>query len=186
MMKYLLLASALVTGACTDEPVTYSEPVGIRLQASSSDATNGIVTDDKQITTEQGNPYGHFMTSAKELLAGRSPSAIVIEGATLALAPSSSGVSTLGHVFAGEVNVDFLINDSNNSYGVASGQVAAETGATIELDAHFDSAAMTDFDYLKLLGGNFKVVVRGPAAGGFADKAAKVDLDTTLTFSAFE
>ena len=38
----------------------------------------------------------------------------------------------------------------------------------------------------KLLGGNFKVVVRGTAAAGFADKSAKVDLDTTLTFSAFE
>lgn len=176
----------MVLGACADEPVTYSEPVGIRLQASSASATNGIVTDDKQITTEQGNPYGHFMTSAKDLLAGKAPSAIVIEGATLQLAPSSTGVGTLGEVFTGSVSVDFLINDSNNSYGVASGEVDAQTAGTVELDPHFDSAALPEFDYLKLLGGNFKVVVRGTAAGGFADKAAKVDLDATLTFSAFE
>ena len=186
MTKYLLLASALVAGACTDEPVTYSEPIGIRLQTSSSAVTNGIVTDDKQITTEQGNPYGHFMTSAKELLAGKAPSAIVIEGATLALAPTSTGVTALGEVFTGAVSIDFLINDSNNSYGVASGEVAGDTAATLELDAHFDSGALPEFDFLKLLGGNFKVVVRGTAAGGFADKEAKVDLDTTLTFSAFE
>ena len=184
MTKYLLLASALVTGACTDEPVTYSEPVGIRLQASSSGATNGVVTDDKQITTEQGNPYGAFMASAKELLAGKAPSAIVIEGATLELGTSSTGVTALGQVFTGLVSVDFLINDSNNSYGVASAEVTADTPATLELDARFDSAALTDFDYLKLLGGNFKVVVRGTAASGFADQAATVDRDTTLPFSA--
>ena len=95
-------------------------------------------------------------------------------------------MTALGEVFTGEVSIDFVINDSNNNYGVASGAIEAATGALLDLDAHFDSAAMTDFDYLKLLGGSFKVVVRGTAAAGFADRAAKVDLDTTLTFSAFE
>jgi hypothetical protein len=186
MTKRLALASVFLLGACTAEPRIYSEPVGIRLTASSSSAANGIVTDDKPITTEQGNPYGKFMTSAKELLAGKSPSAIVVEGAVLALAPTSTGADALGDVFAGTVAVDFLIEDSNNSYGIASAEVDRSTGVMLELDARFDSAAMTDFDYLKLLGGKFKVVVRGTAAAGFADRAAKVDLDTTLTFSAFE
>ena len=166
--------------------MTYSEPVGIRLTASSSDVTNGIVTDLKEISTEQGNPYGHFVTAAKDQLAGKSPSAIVIEGTMLHLAASSTGVATLGEVFTGTVAVDFLIKDSNNTYGVGIGEVDAKTGDTMELSSHFDSAAMTEFDYYKLLGGNFKVVVRGTAAAGFANKSAKVDLDTTLTFSAFE
>ena len=186
MTKQLFLASAVLLGACTDDPVTYSEPVGIRLKASSAEAINGIVTDVKEISTETGNPYGHFMTSAKEQLAGKSPSAIVVEGTMLHLAATSTGVATLGEVFTGTVAVDFLIKDSNNSYGVASGEIDATASDTVELTTHFDSAAMSEFDYIKLLGGNFKVVVRGTAARGFADKAAKVDLDTTLTFSAFE
>lgn len=102
------------------------------------------------------------------------------------IAPTSTGATALAEVFTGTIGVDFLINDSNNSYGVASGEVDARTSDTLELSTHFDSAAMTEFDYLKLLGGNFRVVVRGTAALGFAGKAAKVDLDTTLTFSAFE
>lgn len=186
MTKRLVLASAVLLGACADEPVTYSEPVGIRLKATSADAANGIVTDLKEVSTEVGNPYGHFMTGAKAELAGKSPSAIVVEGATLHLATTSTGVATLGEVFTGTVSVDFLIKDSNNTYRVATGEIEPTAMDTVELTTHFDSAAMSEFDYLKLLGGNFKVVVRGTAAAGFADKAAKVDLDTTLTFSAFE
>ncbi len=178
--------SLFALAACTDPPVTYSEPVGISLQAKSADSTNGIVTDFKAITTEQGNPYGAFVASAKEQLAGRSPSAIVIEDAMVSLGADSTGVARLADVFDGAISIVFLINDTNNSYGVASGEVDATSGDTLQLDPHFDSVALNEFDYLKLLGGQFKVIARGTAARGFADRDARGDLHVTLTFSAFE
>jgi len=181
-----LMISLVVLGACTDPPVSYSAPVGIRLRAKSADATNGLVTDDKAITTEQGNPFGAFMAAAKDKLAGAAPSAIVVEGATLALGDRSTGITGLGDVFDATVAVDFLIDDSNNSYGVASSRVDVATNTNLELDPHFDSGALTEFDYLKLVGGHFKVVAHGTAARGFADKGASGDLEVTLTFSAFE
>lgn len=187
MTRYLLaLSLSVAAAACTNPPVTYSAPVGISLTAKSADATNGLVTDDKMITTEQGNPYGAFVTAAKDQLAGRSPTAIVVEDAMIALGDGSTGVTQLSEVFGGNVAVVFLINDSNNSYGVATGVVDAATGSTLQLAPAFDSGALTEFDYLKLLGGNFKVVARGTAARGFADLDARADLDVTLTFSAFE
>ncbi|CAN5859554.1 hypothetical protein BH11MYX3_BH11MYX3_05160 [soil metagenome] len=172
--------------ACTDPPVTYSAPVGISLQARSADSTNGIVTDLKAIATEQGNPYGAFVSDAKELLAGRSPAAIVVEGAVVSLGADSNGVTRLGDVFAGTLSIVFLINDSNNSYGVAAAEVEPTSGGTLRLEARFDSVALTELDYLKLLAGQFKVIARGPVAKGFADLDARGDLDVTLTFAAFE
>jgi hypothetical protein len=166
--------------------VTYSTPIGIRFHAKSEGALNGVVTDDKAIATEQGNPYGAFISTTKEQLAGKSPTAIVIEGAMLRLGDESTNVTALPDVFAGSIDIGFLINDSGNSYGVASGEIEAATAETLELDPHFDSAALSEFDYLKLLGGQFKVWARGSAARGFADKAASADLEVTLTFSAFE
>jgi hypothetical protein len=166
--------------------VTYSAPVGISLHAKSSDATNGLVTDDKRIATEQGNPYGAFVTEAKTQLAGRSPTAIVVEGAQLSLGDGSTGVTSLAEVFGGNVAIDFLIDDSNNSFGVANAVVDAAAPGTLELDPHFDSGALSEFDYAKLLGGHFTVVARGTAARGFADRGANGDLDVMLTFAAFE
>ncbi len=186
MTARLLALSLVALAACTDPPVTYSAPIGISLQAKSSDSTNGIVTDLKAITTEQGNPYGAFVAGAKAQLAGESPSAIVVEDATVALGDASTGVIGLGDVFAGTLSIVFLINDSNNSYSVATGEVDSTTGTTLQLAARFDTVALTEFDYLKMLGGQFKVVARGTAARGFADLGARGDLDVTLTFAAFE
>lgn len=50
----------------------------------------------------------------------------------------------------------------------------------------FDSGALPEFDYIKLLGGSFKVVTRGPAAAGFTTKGADADIQITFTFAAFE
>jgi hypothetical protein len=38
----------------------------------------------------------------------------------------------------------------------------------------------------KLLGGSFKVVIRGPAAATFEAAGADADLQLTLTFAAYE
>lgn len=183
----LVTALAFSATACSDDPVKFSQPVGINLKAKSSDTTNNTVDEDKGINTESGNPYGAFISAAKNELGGADPKVIEIEKVQLFLGGGSTNVTRLGEVFDGRVDILFVINDSNNSYPAASGPVPAATGAgPIELDPSFDSDALPDFDYLKLLGGGFKVVMRGPAAAGFASKGAEADIQATFTFAAYE
>ena len=58
MTKLPLALCALA--ACGSDPVSFSEPVGIELKAKSGDVTNAAMTEQKDITTESGNPYGKF------------------------------------------------------------------------------------------------------------------------------
>ena len=186
MQHRLVSASLLFLVACGDDPVSYSEPVGLTLKAKSDDTTNGVVTDEKGITTESGNPYGAFVSNARRELGNTDPGAIEVEKVELFLGADSTGVTTLGGVFNGNVEVLFQMNDTNNSYPVAHGTIEAATGAgPFGLAIDFDPA-IPDADYAKLLGGSFKVIVRGPAASGFETKGADADLQTTLTFAAFE
>jgi len=188
MQKVYLFALALVLVAgCSDDPVKYSQPVGINLKAKSSDTMNNTVSNDKGITTESSNPYGAFVNAAKAKLGGKDPSSIEIDHVELLLGGQSTNVTRLGEVFDGNVDVVFVINDSNNTYPAASGPVpASSTAGPVELDASFDSSTLPDFDYIKLLGGGFKVLLRGPAAAGFTTKGAEADLQVTFTFAAFE
>jgi hypothetical protein len=50
----------------------------------------------------------------------------------------------------------------------------------------FESNAVAEQDWPKLLGGSFKVVIRGTAATDFANKGAKADLQLAFTFAAYE
>ncbi|MBA3463045.1 MAG: hypothetical protein H0T46_24020 [Deltaproteobacteria bacterium] len=186
--RFACIAALTISAtACSDDPVKYSQPVGINLKAKSSDTTNNTVSNDKGINTESGNPYGAFISAAKNELGGADPKVIEIEKVQLFLGGSSTNVTRLGEVFDGTVDIVFVINDTNNSYPAASGPVPAATGAgPIELDPSFNSDALPDFDYQKLLGGGFKVVMRGPAASGFMAKGAEADIQATFTFAAYE
>lgn len=182
----VLALSATSLWACSDDPVSYSAPVGINLKAKSADTANGVVSNDKGINTESGNPYGAFITAAKQELGGKDPSRIEIDKVVLLLGASSTGVTRIGEVFDGPVEILFQVNDSNNSYPAATSLVPASTGSSTEIATTFDSDALPEFDYQKLLGGGFKVVLRGPATAGFSTKGADADLQVTFTFAAFE
>jgi hypothetical protein len=182
-----LVLIALLASACSDDPLSYSAPVAINLKAKSGDTQNSVVTDDKGITTESGNPYGAFVSDAQNALDGRDPSSIDVDSVELFLGGSSTGVASLGEVFDGDVDVLFQMNDTNNTYPVASGPIPAATGAgPIDLDVEFSSDDVADADFAKLMTGSFKVVVRGAAASGFETKGADADLQTTFVFAAFE
>ena len=182
----LALCSTFLLAACGDDPVDYSAPVGINLKAKSDDTVNGTVADEKGITTESGNPYGEFVADATEAL-GHDPSDITVEDVDLFLGANSTGVSELAEIFGGEVEVLFQMNDTDNSFPVAAGSIPDNAGAgPVDLGIDFDSDALGDADYDKLLGGSFKVIIRGPAAAEFVDKGADADLQVTFTFAAFE
>lgn len=186
MLRLTLIAALFTTTACADDPLSYSAPVSINLKAKSSDTQNAVVTDEKSITSENGNPYGKFVSDAQDSL-GRDPALIDVDEVTIFLGANSTGVTTLGEVFNGEVSVLFQMNDTDNTYPVANRTFDPGTPAgPITFSLAFPADEVPDADYDKMLSGSFKVVVRGGAATGFETKGADADIQTTFTFAAFE
>ncbi len=178
---------AMLTACGGDDPVSYSAPVGINLKAKSADTVNDVVADEKGITTESGNPYGGFISDARVALDGADPSSIELTAVELLLGGNSTGVATLEEIFQGTVDVQFQMNDSDNSYPAASADIVEPVGAgPVEFSATFDSGDVQGDDFTRLLGGSFKVIIRGPAATDFTTKGADADLQLTFTFEAFE
>ncbi len=181
------LAALAPLSACGDDPVSYSEPVGISLKAKSADVVNAAVTDDKNITTESGNPYGAFVNNARARLDGAEPGHIEVDRVELLLGAGSTGVTTLEEIFAGPVDVLFVMGDTGNSVPVASLTVGSQAGAgPLAFGVDFDSDALSAADYDHLVAGSFKVAIRGAAATSFQSKGADADLQVTLDFTAFE
>lgn len=184
-----LLGIAIAGGlvGCGDDPVSYSAPVAIQLKAKASDTSAGVITEDKSITTESGNPYGAFVADARQRLGGVDPGTIDVDRIELLLGAGSTGVTRLGEVFTGSVEVLFEINDTGTTYPVARLDIPASAGpGPLSFDAVFDAAAVGPADHTKMLGGSFKVVARGPAAAGFTSGNAEAELQTTFVFAAFE
>ena len=180
----LAAGSALVFIACGGK-ATYSAPVGLNFNAKSGDVRSGTLSRDETITAEPGNPYGAFISDAWNKLGNKSPSRIEVNSITLALGGQSTGVSALDQVFAGEVDVLFVMNDTGNSFN--AGHVVNPTGTgPVNLTVDFDPSKVIGLDYGNLLGGNFNVVIRGPAAVGFSSRSATANLQTSLVFKAEE
>ena len=174
-----------VLAACGSDPVNFSEPVGIELKAKSGDVANAAVSEQKDITTESGNPYGKFTTDAMAKLGGKMPSSIGLDQLTLTLGGQSTGVATLDQVMTGDVDVAFIANSSNNTYD--AGHVMSPTGVgPVDMSTTFDWSKVTEADRAEMLGGSFKVVLRAPAAADFASKGAEASLQVTFTFAAFQ
>ena len=182
-MKFVAF-SCLLLAACGDDPVSYSSPVAINLKAKSGDVSNNAISDEKGITTESGNPYGAFVNEARRMI-GKDPARIELDRLTLVLGAQSTGVTKLDEVYTGDVDVAFIMNDTNNTYD--AGHVINPSGVgPVDVVIVFESSAVGSVDYGKLLGGSFKVVIRGPVAATFASKGAEANLQLTFTFAAFE
>jgi hypothetical protein len=170
--------------ACGDDPLSYSAPVAINLKAESDKVIGAALSDEKGITTESGNPYGAFIADAKAQIK-QDPSRIELETLDLTLGAQSTGVTALEQIYTGDVDVLFLMNDTDNTY--TAGRITNPTGTgPAEVDVRFESDGVADQDWPKLVGGSFKVVIRGTAAADFASKGAKADLQLTFAFAAFE
>jgi hypothetical protein len=182
-MKTLLAFTPLLLAACSDDPVSFSAPVGINLKAKSGDVASTAISEDKAITTESGNPYGAFVSDATAKLT-RAPGRIEIDRATLLLGAQSTNVTRLEDVFTGVVDVAFVMNDTSNTYEV--GTVSSPTGVgPVEVAIALAGDDMAPQDFTRYLGGSFKVVARGTAAPGFSSRGAEASLQLTFTFAAF-
>jgi hypothetical protein len=184
-MKNLSLLAIALLAACGDDPVNYSAPVGIELKVKSGEVSaSNALTPDKGITTESGNPYGAFVSEAENTLGGP-PGSIVLEKVTIQLGAQSTNVTSLEQVMTGDVYVQFLTNDTNNTF--VAGKWTNPTGlGPVEGDSQFDWGAVGSQDVDKMLGGSFKVVLNAPATADFSTKGAEASLQLTFTFSAFE
>jgi hypothetical protein len=134
------------------------------------------------------NPYGKFVADARAQLGGKDPAEIALEELTLTLGAGSTGVTRLGEVFTGQVDVLFVMNDTNNT-AIAGGGVIAATeppAGPRRSTASFTSTTLGAADLAKVIAGSFKVVIRGPAGADFETKGADADLQLTLTFAAYE
>jgi hypothetical protein len=181
-----VLIPIATAAACSDDPVSYSAPVGISLGVTSADVATGTLTDEKNVNTESGNPYAEYIQAARDEL-GRDPGTIEIESATLELLGTSTNVTALGEVFDGDVDLAFVMNSSDSSYPATVATLDGETGAgPIDMHSHFDPAAITDEDWPSFVGGSFKVVLTGAAASGFEAADATAELQATFTFVAYE
>src|SRR6185436_3719470 len=129
------------------------------------------------------NPYGAFVNAATDKL-GHDPGEIALEKLTITLGAQSTNVTSLEQVMTGDVYVQFLTNDTNNTYVV--GHFPSPTGiGPVEGHTSFDWSQVGEQDVDKMLGGSFKVVLNAPAAADFSTKGAEASLQLTFTFSAF-
>jgi hypothetical protein len=183
-MRSTLACLALVA-ACGTDPVTYSAPVGIELDAKSGHVLQDSLTELKDITTESGNPYGAFISAAMAKLRGKDPSRIEIHKMTLTLGAQSTGVTTLDQVFKDDVEVSFLVSSSNHTY--AAGHVMNPTGAgPVTMSPTFEWSMVAAQDVPPFLNGSFKVVLSGTAATNFSGLGADAAMQVTFTFTAFQ
>lgn len=187
-MTRLGLAGAIALAACGGEdPVSHSAPVGINLKADSDKVVGTNVTDQKNINTESGNPYGAFVTEAGNVL-GHAPGRIEVVGVSILMAADSTGVSMLNEIFNGRVDVMFEMPTLGDTIPVGHAIIDANTTGRgpLELEIDFDSSNLAPENFADLLGGGFNVVYSGVVASGYSTLAAKADLQITFTFEAFE
>jgi hypothetical protein len=170
--------------ACTGDLRSYEAPIDIQLSVKPG-KKNDIVTGEKGIKSEVGDPFGVFIEDVRRKL-GRDPATLELRGAELDIGAGSIGAVVLGEVFLGTVRVLFQLDSTGSNYPVAAGDVAVTTAGSLPLDASFDGDAIPDGDYLDFLGGGFKVSIIGPAAPALTAKPAAVDLQLRLTFAALE
>jgi hypothetical protein len=185
LFAFALVSTTALVG-CGDDPINYSEPVGISLQFKSGDVVAGRIATDKNINTESGNPYAAFVSAAQTKI-GKAPSRIDVAKVTLTVEASSKQVSKLGEIFAGDCKLKFVMNSGNVPFDVASRTMAAaDLAGPVELTATFDSADLDAGQYAQLVGGSFKVALDCATATTFASAGATADLKATFTFGAYE
>jgi hypothetical protein len=175
----LALLSGLALAACGDDPVAYSETVSVKLSGiKNGDIANGQASEDKNINTESGNPYGEFVKRARDRLGGRDPSAIEIIKATVQVHADSKNISTIDAVFS---DIEIFMADSATTIPVGSRATPTGTSVPVPIDDDIDYEPV----FSSMLGGDFKVGVRGSTVTLPPD-----DFDLKLTidlrFTAYE
>jgi len=174
-----LLLTLLALPACGDDPIAHSETVSLELSGiKPGDLKNGVASEEKNINTESGNPYGDFLKNARDALGGSDPGTIELVSAYMRVSSSSKNVIAFEDVLA-----DAELFFSNSDTTIPIGSVTSPTGSSVLIPIGED----VDFEPLRtaMLGGDFKVGIRGNAVDPVSDDfELKISLD--LKFTAYE
>lgn len=149
-----LAGLAAFQAGCGDDVVAHSETVSVKLSGiKEGDPVNGVASVDKNINTEEGNPYGDFLKDAKDAL-GRDPSDVEVRSVVVKVHPESKDVTQIDQVFA-----DLEVFLSTAETVVTIGKVTSVSGSEMNIPV------IEDIDYepvrARMLDGNFKMGVRG-------------------------
>ena len=177
MVSIGVLGIAAVLTGCPEEPVAYSETVSLKLSGmKEGDVKNNELSEEKNVNSESGNPYGAFVKAATDAL-GRSPGRIAPTSAFLRIHSDSTGVTGFEEIFT---SMELFFSDSATTIPV--GTVDAPQGSSVEVpldDVNLE--ALHD----SMVGGDFKVGVRGPTQATTRDKfELRISID--IIFEAYE
>ncbi len=159
----IIAAIAFLQGCSDDDDGTvgHSGDIAINQNLSQGDVVAGALANEKNITTESGNPCGKFINDAETVL-GRPPSSIRVDEVMIELTIGDVGITGLSSLWDGVVTVSFVT--PLMAVPVAEGPVDASTGPIL-LPV---TAIPSDFDPVidDIVACNYAVRVSGNAAAG--------------------
>ena len=169
----LFTASLLLGAGCKPDAVVNDIGINLNIKNADLDVNNNLVTD-KNIATEQGNPYGTFLTDIAAQLGGE-PATITLEAATISLVGGTQ--TSLEELYTGTITLTIVDDSAGTVTNIAT--IADPTGVgPIELDV--DGNAFDDEAFQTTLNdGSFKMRLSGTPT----DAAANIDADIELVLS---
>ena len=175
----LVLLATVTTSGCADEPIAYSENVGLQLSAiKAKDVENGSVSEDKNVNTESGNPYGVFLKNAQENLNGSQPSYVSVTKAKIGLHSDSEGISRLDQAFK---RIELFVSTSKITVTIGSTTSLSGPEANIDMNDDVDWKSLASV----MTSGEFKLGLRCET-GTTTLKNWEARLFMDLNFSAYE
>ncbi|MFO0748613.1 MAG: hypothetical protein U1F43_23555 [Myxococcota bacterium] len=172
MMMAAAFACGLAAAGCGDDVVAYSETVSLKLDGiKAGEVSQGTASADKNVNTEDKNPYGAFLKTARSRL-GRDPSGVEVVSLLVSVHPDSKNVVNLEQVFA-----DFEVYLATSDTVVTIGHVTGPTGTSVVVPV----ADPIDYEPVlaRMLDGNFKMGVRGNVVASPPDGfELKLTIDT--------
>lgn len=165
--------------ACGDDPVAYSETVSLKLSGiKNGDIEQGVASEEKSVSSESGNPYGEFIKNARARLGGKDPGSIEIVSCFVRVHADSKNVLNIEQVFD---DLELFLATSQTTIPAGKNLNPSGTSTAITIDEDLDYSPV----FSSMLGGNFKVGVRGTTVA-----TPPVDFDLKLTidlkFTAYE
>lgn len=185
LLVVAMAGCVVAMAGCSDDDtaISHSGPIDLRLNLGPSDVddSSGALADEKNVTTESGNPCAEFIREAERLL-GHEPSSIRIDRITLALADGPTGVAALNDLWSGPVRVSFVFgSDAGSSFAVAQGTVGGAAG-TQSLPVTVSGADL-DANHAEIVACNYAVSASGAANPSLGD-AFDAEVVVTLDLSA--
>jgi hypothetical protein len=180
-LSSVLLAGVVALAGCKADFVV--DDVAINNGFNVGNVAQGAaIFSEKNVNTEQGNPYGVFIADIKAELNDDTPT-IELESATITVeAGGDAAHDALEEIFEGALTLSFV--DETNNTDTAIATLNNPAGA-LDVALNVQGAAFDDEAFQQtLLSGAFKVKISGTAAATAAN--ANVNLVTTLSFKAFK